>query len=411
VKRILYIDLSPSPGGSIISLYHLASHLDRTRYQPLVVLSRVDAFDRFWEAGVPVARVSTPRWDRPSSGMVERVRAGRLGEEMRRRPNRARLWHWLGGLRRLQRDVLPVVPPLLRLIRDFRPHLIHLNDILPLNRHGALAGRLARVPVVGHCRSFATPTANDNRFLLPGMRGLIFISEAIARTHLAAMPRPPRYRVIPNAIDLADYAAQVDAGAVRADLGVPAGVPLVGMVGRVSPWKGQHVFVDALAQLSQVCPHVHGSVVGLAEEADGPGYADQVRKQAAALGLERRFHMAGYREDVPRVLGALDVVVHCSVKPEPFGRVIIEGMAAGKPVVASKAGGAAEIITDGVDGLLMPPGDAGALAAVLARLLADPDERARLGAAGRATAEKRYQVGAHVAAVQDFYDEILASEA
>ena len=144
------------------------------------------------------------------------------------------------------------------------------------------------------------------------------------------------------------------------------------------------------------------------EEADGPGYAGRVQAQAEALGLGRHLHMAGFRGDIPQVLRAADVVVHCSVKPEPFGRVIIEGMAAGRPVVASALGGAAEIISDGLDGLLAPAGDAVALAAALNRLLADPEERRRLGEAAQRTVAQRYQVDAHVQAVRTFYERVLA---
>lgn len=402
------MDLSPSPGGSVISLYHLASHIDRTRFQPLVVLPADNIFTRFEQAGVPVERVRMPQWERHAAGgTVERLRAGKLGDEMRHHPARARLWHFLGGLRRLQRNVLPVVPPLIRIIREFQPDLVHLNTGIPLIREGLIAARLTRVPAICHCRTFATPTADDNRWLVPSLLGLIFISKAVADAHLAAIPRPPRYQVIPNALDLAEFAQPVDRAAVRASLGVPMDVPLIGMAGRIAPWKGQDVFIDALAALNQRLPPVHGLIVGLVEEADGPGFGDRLREQVATLGLGDRVHFVGFRNDVPQVLAATDVVVHCSVKPEPFGRVVIEGMAAGRPVVASKAGGPLEIITDGVNGLLVPPGDPAPLAQALAGLLSNPAEATRLAAAARQTAFQRYGIGAHVAVVQAFYNQVI----
>lgn len=417
--RVLYVDLCPSPGGSNISLLHLTAHLDRRQVQPLVALAAVNPFDRFEQAGIPVARVHTPRWERrtaPRTGSPaedgqsgdRRGAAGRLAEAMRSSPGRARLWHAAGGMRRLARDELPVALALRQIMIAFRPHLVHLNDILPLNRPGAMASRSAGLPLVCHCRSFATATPSDIRWLLPGVDGMIFISQAIAGAHLAAMPPLRHHAVIPNAVDLADFAAPVDQAAVRASLGVPAGAPLLVMAGRISPWKGQHVFVEALARVVAGCPAAHGIIVGLAEEADGPGYAARVQAQAAALGLGDHVRLAGFRNDMPQVLGAADVVVHCSVKPEPFGRVIIEGMAAGRPVVASALGGAAEIIADGQDGLLTPAGDPDALAAALLRLLADPGERDRLGRAAQRTVARRYRVEAHVQAVASFYERVLA---
>ncbi len=408
MKRILYVDLSPSPGGSIISLYHLVSHVDRKRFQPLIVLPAVNFFARFEQAGIPVARVRMPQWERQATGgTVERLRAGRLGDEMRHHPGRARLWHFLGGLRRLQRNVLPVVPPLLRIIRDFQPDLVHLNTGIPLIREGLLAARITRTPAICHCRTFATPSADDNRWLLPGLQGLIFISQAVADAHLAAIPRPPRHTVIPNALDPGEFAQAVDRNAIRASLGVPPDASLIGMAGRIAPWKGQDVFVDALAALNHRLPCVHGVIVGLPEEADGPGYSDRLHEQVTALGLGDCVHFVGFREDVPQLLAATDVVVHCSVKPEPFGRVVIEGMAAGRPVVASRAGGPMEIIADGVDGLLVPPGDPEQLAEAVARVLTNPAEASRLAAAARQTVSRRYGIDAHVAAVQAFYAQVL----
>lgn len=392
----------------MISLYHLASHVDRDRFQPLVVLPAVNFFTRFEQAGIPAARVRMPQWERQAtSGTVDRLRAGKLGEEMRHHPARARLWHYLGGLHRLQRNVLPVVPPLVRIIREFRPDLVHLNTGIPLIREGLLAARITQTPAICHCRTFATPSADDNRWLVPGLHGLIFISQAVADAHLAAIPHPPGHQVIPNALDPDEFAQAVDRNALRASLGIPADAPLICMAGRIAPWKGQDVFVDALAALNQRLPCVHGVIVGLPEEADGPGYSDRLHEQVAALGLGDRVHFVGFRDDVPQLLAATDVVVHCSVKPEPFGRVVIEGMAAGRPVVASRAGGPMEIITDGVDGLLVPPGEPVLLAQAVASLLSNPAESARLSAAARQTAVQRYGIDAHVAAVQAFYAQVL----
>lgn len=407
--RILFVDLAPSPGGSVLSLHQLMSHLDRRRFEPVVVLSHVLPYERFNELG-PVIRVRTPWWEQPSGGLIDRVRGGQVGDHLRhsRRQALRRAWHGLGNVRRLLRDMLPTTLAFTRLLRQLRPDLVHLNDALPLVRPALAACRLTDTPAVAHVRSFLLPTGGDRRWLAPGLHGLIFNSQAIAAAQLAALPPTLPYQVIPNAVDLAEFDRPVDVTVVRSELGVPAEAALIGMFGRLAPWKGQHVFVEALALLTTQHPAVHGVIVGAAEGESGAAYARDVRARVQALGLEDRVHLVGFRHDVPRLLAAVDCVVHCSVEPEPFGRVIIEGMAAGRPVVASAAGGALEIVTNGVDGLLTPPGDAAALAQALSRLLANPDERRRLGQAGRTTVAERYEVTAHAEAVQAFYARLLA---
>jgi glycosyltransferase involved in cell wall biosynthesis len=190
-------------------------------------------------------------------------------------------------------------------------------------------------------------------------------------------------------------------------MGVAPDAPLIGMIGRIVPWKGQHIFLDALARLRQQHPEVIAVIVGEAHGAQEESYRQKLLAQARALDLEENLIWLGYRQDIPHILAGLGMLIHCSVKPEPFGRVIIEGMAAGLPVIASDAGGAKEIVEDGVNGLLTPPGDVPALAAAMQKILEDRALRERLQSAGRQRAREHYSLDAHVAAVTSFYEELL----
>jgi glycosyltransferase involved in cell wall biosynthesis len=155
------------------------------------------------------------------------------------------------------------------------------------------------------------------------------------------------------------------------------------MVGRIAPWKGQDVFVRAFADAFPGGPEQAVVVGAPLFGSDEEQYLEDLRRLSASLGLDGRLEFAGHREDVAAELERIDVLVHASVLPEPFGQVVAEGLAAGLPVVAAAAGGPAELIEDGVTGLLYPPGDARALAACLRRLAADPGLGVRLGRAGR----------------------------
>jgi glycosyltransferase involved in cell wall biosynthesis len=178
------------------------------------------------------------------------------------------------------------------------------------------------------------------------------------------------------------------------------------MVGRLAPWKGQDVFLAAFAR-SFPAGGVERAVLVGAPLFGEEGYEADLHRLAAELGIADRLEMTGFRDDVSAELARLDVLVHASVIPEPFGQAVVEGMAAGLPVIATEAGGPAEVITNGVDGLLVPPDDRAALAAALRRLSNDPDLRARLGAAARQRA-RAYGPMPVAEKVIAFYGQVLA---
>lgn len=161
--------------------------------------------------------------------------------------------------------------------------------------------------------------------------------------------------------------------------------PLIGMFGRISRWKGQEVFLKAIAQV----PHVNAVIVGAAlfgEEA----HERRMRDLAKELGLEGRVVFVGHVNDVMTLMAACDVVAHCSTSPEPFGLVIAEAMLAGTPVIASDAGGAREIVTQSETGQLTPLADHEALAAAIRRYLDDPPWSRQLAQQARARAREKF---------------------
>lgn len=266
---------------------------------------------------------------------------------------------------------------LARRLHRLRPDLVHVNT-LKSGLYGAPAARLAGRPVVWYLHD---RLATD--YMPAAAAGLVRVAigrmadRVIANSEATLITLDDRARrkatVIPNPIELP--ASPVD---TRDEL------RRVGMVGRLAPWKGQHVFLAAFAR-AFASADVAATVVGGAVFGEH-AYADELRRQADELGLGRRVTFRGHVDDVPSELAELDVLVHASTVPEPFGLTVLEGMAAGLPVVASAAGGPAEIIRDGVDGILYPPGDAAELAARLRRLAGDKALRARLGQAARGRA-------------------------
>ena len=222
--------------------------------------------------------------------------------------------------------------------------------------------------------------------LLPA-QGVLACSIAGARAQARMLPPRPLAVVYPGVeLERFDPACLPAPAEARRRLGLPADGPLIGIVGRLQHWKGIHVLIEAMPLVLQRYPDAHCVVVGGPHALEAE-YAPYLERWIKELGLTQAVTLTGLQSNVPEWMQALDIFVHASDR-EPFGIVIIEAMALGKPVIAGNSGGPTEIMTDGVHGLLTPFGDADALAAALLRYLAEPDLALRLGLAAQERARE-----------------------
>lgn len=192
-------------------------------------------------------------------------------------------------------------------------------------------------------------------------------------------------RVIPNALVM--DALPEEPADVRAMAGWPEDSLVVGHSGRLIGWKGVDVLLRAAARVNG---RTRFLIVGGPLYGAEPGIEDTLRELAENLGVAERVHFTGHRDDALALVAGCDVMTHCAVKPEPFGMVVLEAMALGKPMVATLSGGPEEMIDSGRTGVLVEPGDEHALAAELRSLLDDPERRSRLGTAAREEVERRF---------------------
>jgi glycosyltransferase involved in cell wall biosynthesis len=214
----------------------------------------------------------------------------------------------------------------------------------------------------------------------------IAISQAVADSLVGHGCPSDRISVVPNAVDTERFSPSVDGTSFRAELGVTDETLVIGAVSRILPWKGLDVFVEAIARLGVTFPRTLFVVVGdivqrTAHRDESVRYRERLSRLREELGLRERLILVGGRADMPTVMAGLDMLVHTAID-EPFGRVLIEAMASGTPVVATHGGGVPEIVRDGATGYLVAPRDPEALAARI-RALADPATRDRMGRAGR----------------------------
>jgi glycosyltransferase involved in cell wall biosynthesis len=211
-------------------------------------------------------------------------------------------------------------------------------------------------------------------------------------------------RVIPNALVLEELPAA--AADVRSLASWPPGTLVVGHFSRLVGWKGVDVLLDAVARLAR--DDVRVLLAGGVLYGTEPGHERQLMDRARRLGLGDRVHFAGHREDALELMAGCDVVCHCSVEPEPFGMSLLEALALGRAVVASRSGASAELVRDGSTGLLVAPGDAAGLAAALAALAGDPARRRALGERSSDDVRERYSSATVAEPLAALYREVAA---
>lgn len=294
------------------------------------------------------------------------------------------------------------------LAKRLAPPLVHANT----TRAALLAvlARRPRPPVLAHIRDWA-PEGRFSSFVLDVVArraDLVVANSAfIARQFDGLALRQP-VEVIHNPVDLGRFdPEQVDRAAARRELGLGEGEVTLAVVAQLTPWKGQDDAIRALAGLQAAGREATLLVAGSAKfsgagtQYDNAGYADGLHRLAAELGVGDRVRFLGERSDVPQLLAAADLLLLPSWR-EAFGRIAIEAMAMGTPVLATDNGGPAEIVRPGVDGLLLAPKQAEAWARALEPLVDDAELRARMGVAARERA-REFSVPVHAAAMLAAY--------
>src|SRR3984885_11926562 len=371
-RAILFVHHANDMYGADIGLLHSLNCLDQGKYYPVVLLP----------ADMPTGMLSSE--------------LERLGIEYQIAP--------LGILRRKDftaRSIIPLTVEIWKGIAYVRSTvlrrnvaLVYINTIVAVS--GGIGGRLAGVPVLWHIREIVS-MSRAIRWVLYKTLGLcasriVCISRAVRDNVLREAPNLARKSgVIYNAVSATSSNGTTRDLGLREELGVPLSAPLIGMVGRISHWKGQEVLAEAASLVLEDHPESHFVAVG-SYFADQSQYLRELEERISVLGLKKRFHLAKYRSNVTDVYRALDIFVLPSRQPEPFGRVTAEAMMQGRAVVATNHGGTCELIQDGVTGILVPPSDPKSLAEAIKRLLRDPALGEKMGQAAAMYAREHFSM-------------------
>ena len=285
-----------------------------------------------------------------------------------------------------------------RLIRDRDVSLVHTHSSVDSWLAGVAAKSLGR-PVV-RTRHVSIPIGRRRGLVYRLADRIITSGEGVRSIVVAAGIAPERVVTISAGVDGQRFHAGVSGKSVRAELGLGE-APVVGLVANIRGSKGHNFFLEAARTVLASVPHARFLVVG-----DGVGF-DEVARRVREMGLDTSVRLTGFRRDVPEVMAALDVLVLPSIRSEAIPQVIPQALAVGTPVVASTVGGSPELIRDGENGRLVPPGDAPALAAAILALLREPARARAMARVGQAMVRERYTIDATMARTTEVYRGLL----
>ncbi len=306
-------------------------------------------------------------------------------------------------------DSIGATAQTVRVVREREPSLVHVNEIFDL--YAGIAARLCGVPCVWHVRADLS-SAPALRFVLPKIvrqlaSAIVVVSDSVAEHVFGPQRgRGPELHVIRDpGPDPALFNPGIDARSARKELAAND-CPLVVLVAKLTRPKGHEVLIRAAPHVLSRFPRARFALVG--GEVEGRHhreYLAHLRTLCQELGVERAVAFLGYRHDIPQIMAAADVVVHCSIFPDPFPGVVLQAMALGKALIASDIGGPREQVVAGVSGLLVRPGEPSALASAICMLLADPQMRARLGAAAVERA-REFSADSYFGRLCEVYDDL-----
>lgn len=402
--RILFVDYTVGFGGAVRSLARLRDGLEALEVDTWIVTSQTPGILEEWYGD---GRVLTFR---------SLVNYRWLQQQRARRPWLARPLALLNAVATGWNYL-----KLRRIFKEIRPHIVHLNAGESPGE-AMRAAEASELPWVVHARGFPVPAESRGRpdpYLEPTGAHFIAVSKAVGEAILQEGARPERVHVVYNPVDLAAFLSgstgndappgeEARIEELRGELGLPLDANVLGIFGRVVPWKGHEEALEAVLPLFREDPRTHLLVVGDAGgDPEGEALLQRLEAHADTRGVDAQLHLAGYRSDVEALYRICDVVLHTSVEPEPFGRTVVEAMASSRPVVASPLGGPAEIVEDGVTGFLVDPRDEELWRERVRTLLGDPELRAEMGARGREVVERRFSAERHAREVLGVYTRIL----
>ncbi|MBU2540551.1 MAG: glycosyltransferase family 4 protein [Candidatus Omnitrophica bacterium] len=371
-QNILYITESAVLGGAEISLFELITNLDRERFNPFIICS---------EEGPLIEKFN--QWQIPNA-VIPLYRVRQIS-----------FWRFLKSVKEL-----------VKFLKTNEIKLVHTNSTRA-NFLGALAARIVRVPVVWHVRNLVAPS-----LFIDLEKYFTFLPAAIITNSHATAKRFPhaqkKVTVIYNGLDLRVFNPGISKDTLHKEFNISLKTKIVAVVGRLGPGKGQEVFLQAVSLLKEKVQDVKFFIVGSAGYEKDVPIEESLKTQIKSLGLEKDVIFTGFRKDRSEVMASIDILVSPeSITGQAFGKVLAEAQATGVPVIVTDAGAASEVVEKDATGILVPMRDATSLAEAIKFLLDNEELSNKMGQAGRARAEKLFNIKETTKEIEQIYIDLL----
>lgn len=393
--RVLYCESCKdgTVGGSHHCLLHLVEGLDPTQFEPVVV---------FYEENALIGEFRA---------VAETTVVDRIPKPVMWRIGRGSAWGPIALLRRVinMLKFIQAVLQLTMLLRRRCVDLVHLNNSITRNHEWMCAALLAGIPCVVSERGMNATYSWVERVLASRMVLVMPVSRWIMNHMVQQGLVPDNIRVFYDGIDPSARKVERSVEVLKKEYDVSSDQPVIGVVGNIREWKGQEVVVRAMIEVVRQRPEVVCFVVGKATVADQP-YMDRLTALINEAGIQHNMRFTGYQSDPASFMNLMNIVIHSSILPEPYGMVVLEAMAQGKLVIGARAGGVIELVKDGVTGYMYPPGDAQSLAAYILKVLAAPDLVRKMGEAGYQRAVAYFSQRRYMAEIQAVYSAALSKK-
>ena len=398
VKRILYVEgcRDGTVGGSHTCLYSMVANFDRRRFYPIVVFYYDHAIaEKLRRIGVETHIL---KYFKPLdfSSLSKKVS-----------PSLKRIFMPVIIFQKLVNFLWYFLMPAIlyaRYLRKLRIDIIHLNNSLNSNHEWMLAAMISRIKIVSHERGINENLSKTSKVFGRSLDKLICMSEIIRTPLLKQSLIKTKTVIIYDGIDTSKVVINRSPEELKLTYGIGNDDPVIGVVGNIKQWKGQEIVVRATALLKKDWPGIKCLLVG--GTIDGDLYKEKLENITRELLIEKNVIFAGFQENPADFMNIMDVVIHSSIAPEPFGMVNLEAMYIKKPVVSTNIGGPMEIFKNGEDGVLIEPNNPVELARKISMLLESPKLRMKLGQRANETVMRRFRINDTVSKIQKVYEEI-----